>query len=61
LRFGQQNGFAIAKIAGINPQYQSDGPRTRWSCVMNGLFDVSKEIILMAGASQGWAASSRAF
>jgi len=28
---------------------------------MNGLFDVSKEIILIAGASQGWAASSRAF
>jgi len=28
---------------------------------MNGLFDVSKEIILIAGASQGWAASSLAF
>jgi hypothetical protein len=25
LRYGQQNGFAIVKIAGIDPQYQSDG------------------------------------
>jgi 3-oxoacyl-[acyl-carrier protein] reductase len=48
LRYGEQNRFAIAKIVGI-----AACKRARRSCAMAGLFDVSKEIILITGASQG--------
>jgi hypothetical protein len=42
---GQQTGFAIVKIVDINEPVRSPS----WP----GLFDVSKEIILVTGASQG--------
>ena len=44
---GQQIGIAIAKIVCINE------PIIFAEFVMPGLFDVSKEIILVTGASQG--------
>ena len=45
---GQQNRFAIAKIVCIN-----DRTLRSAEFVMSGLFDVSKETILITGASQG--------
>jgi len=42
---GQRNGFAIAKIVCINARAFPREP------AMAGLFDVSKEIILVTGAS----------
>jgi hypothetical protein len=45
--FGQPNRFAIAKIVGI------DKAAELAESFMSGLFDVSKEIILATGASQG--------
>jgi hypothetical protein len=44
---GQQIGIAIAKIVCINES------AILAEFVMPGLFDVSKEIILVTGASQG--------
>jgi hypothetical protein len=44
---GQPNRFAIIKIVRINT------PARLAELVMSGLFDVSKEIILVTGASQG--------
>jgi hypothetical protein len=44
---GQRNRFAIMKIVCIN------APAQRAELVMSDLFDVSKEIILVTGASQG--------
>jgi hypothetical protein len=41
---GQRNGFAIAKIVCI------DAPPSPGEFAMAGLFDVSKEIILVTGA-----------
>src|ERR1700693_480694 len=47
LGIGQQIGIAIPKIVCINE------PAILAEFVMPGLFDVSKEIILVTGASQG--------
>jgi NAD(P)-dependent dehydrogenase (short-subunit alcohol dehydrogenase family) len=46
---GQPNRFAIAKIVCINTRNE----RAPAELVMSDLFDVSKEIILVTGASQG--------
>jgi NAD(P)-dependent dehydrogenase (short-subunit alcohol dehydrogenase family) len=48
-RFGQPNRFAIAKIVCINTRNE----RAPSELVVSDLFDVSKEIILVTGASQG--------
>jgi hypothetical protein len=44
---GQRNRFAIMKIVRINT------PAQRAESIMSDLFDLSKEIILVTGASQG--------
>jgi hypothetical protein len=53
---GQRNGFAIPKIVCIN-----ELARPSEEFVMPGLFDVSKETILITGASQGLGRHSRGF